>query len=166
LNIEPMIGVPYLPQKLVFEFNSNLREEAIELELDPAAEVVFEAVEKGTGKSIAGVAFLGEPPEVRERKRVQSQLSFVDNPQTGTDGRMQAFLVPGQWRFFVERTRSAHDFEPLAPISESLELAAGKPTHVRSEFTEFWGDVFGIRNPWDPVVGRDRPGLSSDSLSG
>lgn len=135
LIVEPTIGQPYLPAKLAVEFPDDPREDSIELELEPAAEVVFEAVEKETGKPVTGVAFLSEPAEARERKPVESQLSFVDHPHTGGDGRMQAYFEPGERRFFVDRRRSPYAFEPVAPTTDLIDLSSGKPAHVRFEFT-------------------------------
>ena len=135
LIVEPTIGQSYLPQKLLLEFKDDPREHSLEVKLDSAAEVVLEAVEQETGKPIAGVSFLSERVDVRERKPVQSQLSFVDHPRTDEQGRMQAFFEPGERRFFVDQKRSPRALEPLAPTTEIIDLSPDKPTRLRFEFT-------------------------------
>jgi peroxiredoxin len=132
---EPAIGVGYLPANQSIELKTDPRDYAIELELKPAAEVQFEAIEKETGKPVPGVAFLSEPSDARERQSVQSQVSFVDHPRTDTTGRMQAFFVPGSRRFFVDQQHSAREFEAVSPTTDEIELAAGNPVTVRFEFT-------------------------------
>ena len=133
--VEPTIGQPYLPQKRAIELKRKLSEHSIVVELESATQVVFEAVEKETGTPIPGVSFLSEPADARERKSVQSQLSFVDHPRTDEKGRMQAFFEPGERRFFVDRKRSPHALEPLAPTTEIIDLSPDNPTHLRFEFT-------------------------------
>ena len=153
LIVEPTIGQPYLPQQLMLEFKDDPRECSIEVELNSAAEVIFEAVEKETGKPIAGIAFLSEPADARDRKPVQSQLSFVDHLRTDASGRMQAFFEPGERQFFVDQRRSPAEFEPLAPVTETFDLSPDKPTRLRLEFT---------RRP--AVVTEDKPAPITDEL--
>jgi hypothetical protein len=131
LVIEPAIGQPWLPQRLPVETTSERRDRAVEIALDPAAEVIFEAVEKGTGNPVAGVTFLSETVEGRERPRVESHLSFIDHPQTDNGGRLSGFFEPGERRFFV---RPTGDFEPLSPVTDFLDLTPAKPTRLRFEF--------------------------------
>jgi protocatechuate 3,4-dioxygenase beta subunit len=131
LAIEPAIGQPWLPQRLPLEITSERRDRAVDIALAPAAEVVFEAVEKETGKPIPGATFLSETIEGRERPQVESHVSFIDHPQTDNGGRLSAFFEPGERRFFV---RPTGDFEPLSPITDFLDLTPGKATRLRFEF--------------------------------
>ncbi len=136
LIIEPNFGQPFLPQKLTLEMNDPQQAEAVDLvaQLEPAAEVVFEAVEQHTDVAIGGIAFLSEPVDVLKRTPVQSQLSFVDHPQTNEAGTMCAFFEPGQRRFIVDQSRSSHLFEAVSPMTEFIDVVAGTPTKVRFEF--------------------------------
>lgn len=131
---EPAIGVAYLPASQSFEFKTDPRDYTIELGLDPAAEVNFEAIEKESGRPVPGVAFLSEPTDLRERQSVQSQVSFVDHPRTDADGRLRAFFAPGGRRFFVDPQRSSRDFEPVSPTTDTIELASDNSVAVRFEF--------------------------------
>ncbi|WP_010581681.1 redoxin family protein [Schlesneria paludicola] len=131
--VEPAIGVEYLPGQETISFSKVPREQQIEIALAPAAEVIFEAVEKETGKPIADIGFLSEPSEVPERKPVQSQISFVDHPRTDRNGRLRAFFAPGERRFFVKLPSS--EYEPIAPTTEPITLSTSQPTHLRFEFS-------------------------------
>ena len=135
LNVEPVIGQPFLPRQIEMEVKDEPREVSIDVNLEPAAEVVFEAIEKESGKPIAGIAFLSEPNELHERTPVQSQLSFVDHPRSDDMGQFRAFFEPGERLFFVDRLRSSSEFEALEPGTQPIDLVAGTPTHVRFEFT-------------------------------
>ncbi|MES2791677.1 MAG: hypothetical protein V4719_18805, partial [Planctomycetota bacterium] len=135
LFVEPTIGQPYLPRQQALDLKPDPRQISLDVALESAAEVIFEAVEKETGKPIPDVAFLSESDDKRERQEVQSQVSFVDHPRTDRAGRMRAFFAPGKRRFFVNHRHIPVDFEPVAPTTEAIHLAAAKPTHLRFEFT-------------------------------
>ena len=138
LMIEPNFDQPFLPEKLRLEINAPKTDEAVDLvsKLVPAAEVVFEAIEQQTGVAIGGIAFLSEPADVLERRPVQSQLSFVDHPQTNEAGVMHTFLEPGQWRFLVDPKRSSAEFEAINPMTEFIDVTPDAPTKVRFEFVK------------------------------
>lgn len=135
LIVEPTIALPYLPRQQALDVKKEPHQVAVEVVLDPAAEVIFEAVEKETGKPISDVTFLSELDPVRERQPVQSQVSFVDRPCTDQTGCLQAFFAPGQRRFFVNHRRVPVEFEPVAPTTKAIHLAIDKPTRVQFEFT-------------------------------
>lgn len=160
LNVEPVIGQPFLPTEVNLDTSGDQRDVTIDVELERAAEVVFEAVETQTGKPIAGVSFLSEPIEAAERKRVQSQLSFVDYPRTDEKGQMRAFLPPGERLFFVDLRNSSWQFEPLDPSTQPIEISIEKPTHVRFEFARRPSTVqendqpTTISDEWKPLADR------------
>lgn len=133
LFAEPNFGVPFLP----VEHQMNVTEpidQPIQFVLAPTADVTFEAVEKESGRPIAGISFLCEGAESRERKQVQTQISFVDHPITDRTGKLNAYLAPGDWVFFVDQKHSVHEFEPIAPSSEIVSLKPGVAQTVRFEF--------------------------------
>ena len=134
ISIEPAIGQPFLPKQIELMLDNELGERQISFELEPAAEVVLEAIEKESGKPIPGVVFLSEAIDAPERKRVHSQLSFVDHPCTDNAGQLRAFFEPGERLFFVDQQRSTMEFEALEPGTQPIELSADRPTHVRFEF--------------------------------
>ena len=136
LLVEPAIGQPFLPMAVDLDLKKNSGKVSIDVVLDPAAEVILEAIEKETGKPIAGIGFLSEADDSRTRDRVQSQLSFVDQPLTDQSGTLNAIFTPGARRFFVDLRRSNFEYEASSPISDSILLSTKSPTRIRFEFTK------------------------------
>ena len=126
--VEPFFGHPYLPKRIPVALSNNETEQSLAVKLDSAAEVVFEAVDRETGAPIKGIAFLSESAERRDRAQVQSQLSFVDYPRTDSKGQLRAFFEPGKRLFFVDQRRSEAEFEPVASVSEPVDLSSGEIT--------------------------------------
>lgn len=135
LQIEPTFDQPYLPRQVECELIDGQGDVGFHVQLEPAAEVIFEAVESGSGKPVAGIAFLDEPPNVAARLPVQSILSLVDYPHTDETGAMRAFLAPGMHRFFVDQRHSSSQFDTIVPTTDEIDLSIEKPTRVRFEFT-------------------------------
>ena len=134
LIVEPDFGQAYLPVRQEIEIAQEPREQSVDVQLAPAAEVIFEAVEKATGRPVAGVGFLTEPADARERQTVQTHSSFVDQPRTDATGKLHAFFEPGTRRFLVAARRLAPDIEAVSPTGDFVDLTPERPTPVRFEF--------------------------------
>ncbi len=131
LRIEPPTDADAVVSKQPFTVTNEPSERSVDVKVDPAAVVIFEATVAATGEPVAGIGFEYETDTTRVRKPVHSQTVFVDHPVTGPDGRLRVVMTAGTRRFFPILTRG---IEFVSVENSLVAPVPGKPIIARFAF--------------------------------
>lgn len=108
-----------------------LGDQDLVLKLHKSAIVIFEAVDAVTKKPISGASFA--LIDAKGGRQIQSNLSIVDHPKTGEDGRMRALMKPGPAKIILGWSLVPGYRPP--PHPREVELRPGETHTVRFELT-------------------------------
>jgi hypothetical protein len=107
------------------------------MELKQGCVLILEAVDAKDGSPIEGVTFWYETADARFRRTgVQSSTTYVDNPQTDSEGKLQAVVLPGRRVYGVGWNPLPGGYKiNLQKSSQTVECEAGKIVRARFELS-------------------------------
>ncbi|MFT7616736.1 MAG: protocatechuate 3,4-dioxygenase beta subunit [Planctomycetota bacterium] len=128
VSIDPPADTELIRTRHQIEIKDEPNQQEATLPLDVAAIVTLEAVDSKTGEGIEGVSFQYENDK-RRIMQVQRNLSYIDNPTTDKDGKLEVLMRPGAAKLMVgyigsKDHKSDHKFR-------HVELEGGKQITIR-----------------------------------
>jgi protocatechuate 3,4-dioxygenase beta subunit len=114
-----------------FRVNEQQIDQSLEVRVKPGCVLILEVVDAKTGNGIPGIQFLGESNDNRgARSRVQSRTGYIDNPVSGTDGRLRAVVSPGEGVYSVGHIPESAGYRESS-VTKRVTLTAGQTVNIQ-----------------------------------
>lgn len=128
---DPPLAEPIASVQQAVEITAQSTIQTIELFADSRVKVAFEAVSapEHLQSPVAGVRVLMQKGEDGDWKEVQSRQELLDHPRTAPDGRFDAIVEPGRYRFVA--ARAPLGYELSSNTSEWHDLKVGESPCIR-----------------------------------